>query len=104
MNTYETGQHVLADAGQEIRSEALCHNAIDHQYGRRVERDGSWSIYHVFTGIPAKIQGYSLTGLSRRRATEGMLSLNRRNEARRHGNGRQLTRRLPSQEGGTCQP
>jgi hypothetical protein len=33
-----------------------------------------------------------------------MLSLNRCNEVRRHGNGRPLTRRLPGQEGGTSQP
>ena len=104
MNGHETRQHARADAGQKIRSEAERHDSMDCQYGRRVERDGSWSIYHVFTGIPAKIQGYSLTGLSRRRATEGMLSLNHRNEARRHGNGRSLTRRLHCQEGGACQP
>jgi hypothetical protein len=74
------------------RTEQVGHDSIDHQYGRRVEQDGSWSIYHVFTGIPAKIQGNSLTGLSRRRATEEMLSLNRRNEARRRENGASQSR------------
>jgi hypothetical protein len=104
MNTHETGQHAPADTRRKSRSEATCHDSIDYQYGRRVERDGSWSIYHVFTGIPAKIQGLAMTGMSHDRATEGMLSLNRRNEARRREHGRSLTRRLAGQEGFSCQP
>lgn len=58
-------------------------DSMDHHYGRRVERDGSWSIYHVFTGIPAVVDGRSLTGMSRTCATQGMLAMNRRNEGRR---------------------
>jgi hypothetical protein len=46
--------------------------------------DRSWSIYHVFTGVPADIGGHAMTGPSRSNATEGMRSLNRRNERRRH--------------------
>jgi hypothetical protein len=57
---------------------------MDHQYGRRVEEDGSWSVYHVFTGVPAEIQGRWMTGMSRTDATQDMLSLNRRNEGRKH--------------------
>lgn len=48
----------------------------DHQYGRRVEADRSWTVYHVFTGIPAHVNGASLVGLSRSEATKNMLSLN----------------------------
>lgn len=48
----------------------------DHQYGRRVEADRSWTVYHVFTGIPAHVNGASLIGLSRSEATKSMLSLN----------------------------
>jgi hypothetical protein len=51
--------------------------ALDHQYGRRVEMDRSWTVYHVFTGEPARIDGVMLTGLSRWQATDRMLSLNR---------------------------
>ena len=51
----------------------------DRQYGRRVEADRSWTIYHVFTGIPAHVDGAFLTGLNHSDATIGMLSLNRRN-------------------------
>lgn len=52
------------------------------QYGRRVETDRSWTIYHVFTGVPAHINGNMMIGLTRRIATDRMLSLNRCNEAR----------------------
>lgn len=55
----------------------------DEQYGRRVEADRSWTIYHVFTGIPASREGLEMTGLSRSVATDGMLKLNRRNEVGR---------------------
>jgi hypothetical protein len=53
------------------------------QYGRRIEADRSWTIYHVFTGVPASAGGQAMTGLSRADATRGMLSLNRENVARR---------------------
>ena len=58
------------------------HGALDHHYGRRVEVDRSWTVYHVFTGVPARIGGNTMTGLSRMAATDRMLSLNRRSEAR----------------------
>jgi hypothetical protein len=48
----------------------------DHQYGRRVEADHSWTVYHVFTGIPAHVNGASMIGLSRSEATNSMMSLN----------------------------
>jgi len=56
---------------------------MDHHYGRRIESDRSWSVYHVFSGIPADVGGRSMAGLSRSDATQRMLSLNRRNEERR---------------------
>jgi len=88
MNSYtnetETRLHALAVATWENEGGASRQDSMDHQYGRRVEGDGSWSIYHVFTGVPAKIHDHSMIGLSRSHATAGMLSLNRRNEERRH--------------------
>ena len=61
----------------------------DEQYGRRIEADRSWTIYHVFTGVPASRGGQEMIGLSHSAATDGMLSLNRRSEGRRkeHMNG-----------------
>lgn len=55
----------------------------DEQYGRRIEADRSWTIYHVFTGVPASREGQEMIGLSHSAATDGMLSLNRRNDVRR---------------------
>lgn len=50
---------------------------LDHQFGRRIESDRSWTVYHVFTGVPARRGGKPMTGLSRAEATDGMVSLNR---------------------------
>ncbi|WP_217577828.1 hypothetical protein [Mesorhizobium sp. GbtcB19] len=60
------------------------HDFRDRQYGRRVEADRSWTVYHVFTGIPAHVEGALLVGLTRAQATKNMLDLNRRSaEARK---------------------
>ena len=37
------------------------------QYGRRVEADRSWPVYHVFTGVPAREHDRPMTGLCRSR-------------------------------------
>lgn len=52
-------------------------------YGRRVEMDRSWTVYHVFTGLPADAGGGVMTGLSRADATDKMMSLNYRCGRRR---------------------
>lgn len=62
---------------------AVGHGPMHHQYGRRIEADRSWTVYHVFTGIPARFGGDAMTGLSRLDATSGMLRLNLRNTDRR---------------------
>lgn len=62
---------------------AAHHDSMDHHYGRRIEADRSWSIYHVFTGVLAHIRGKPMEGLSHSEATRGMLGLNHRNAARR---------------------
>jgi hypothetical protein len=46
------------------------------QFGRRVESDRQWTVYHVFSGVPAIISGHELSGLSRATATASMLWLN----------------------------
>ena len=55
----------------------------DHQYGRRVEVDRSWTVYHVFTGVTARVGNDDLIGLNRSQATSSMMSLNLRNAERR---------------------
>lgn len=57
-------------------SEANRLDPQDHQYGRRVEVDRSWTVYHVFTGVPADAGCGATTGLSRVDATDRMMSLN----------------------------
>mgnify|MGYP006904089240 CR=1 FL=1 len=52
-------------------------------YGRRVELDRSWTVYHVFTGVPAGGGCGAMTGLSRAGAAEKMMSLNRHSHMRR---------------------
>jgi hypothetical protein len=47
-----------------------------HQYGRRVEIDRSWTVYHVFTGVVANSCFGATTGLSKVDATDRMMSLN----------------------------
>jgi hypothetical protein len=54
-------------------------DSIDHLFGRRIESDRSWTVYHVFTGIPARADEQAMIGLTRSDATEDMLFLNRRN-------------------------
>lgn len=56
--------------------------SVDHQYGRRIETDRSWTVYHVFTGVPADSDAGATTGLNRAEATDRMTSLNRRVEKR----------------------
>jgi hypothetical protein len=93
----EFERHALAVAVWENEGGAPGQDSMDHQYGRRVEQDGSWSVYHVFTGVPAEIQGRRMTGMSRTNATQDMLALNRRNEGRRHK--RKLTAGSPTDRG-----
>lgn len=91
-NSHTEPTETIADLGidrWENEGGANGHDFLDHHYGRRVEADRSWTVYHVFTGIPARIDGSAMTGLSRKAATNGMLSLNRRTEARRR-DGRSL--------------
>ncbi|PSJ56753.1 hypothetical protein [Kumtagia ephedrae] len=82
-NGTDNGRHALAIDIWENEGGTSGRDSMDHHYGRRVEADGTWSIYHVFTGVPADIGGGSMTGLSRSAATTGMTSLNLRNEHRR---------------------
>jgi len=79
----ERERHDRAIGDWDNEGGASVRTAGDEQYGRRIEADRSWTIYHVFTGIPARREGLEMIGLSRSVATDGMLSLNRRNEVGR---------------------
>lgn len=48
-----------------------------HQYGRRIEANRSWTVYHVFTGVPADSNAGATMGLNRAEAMDRMMTLNR---------------------------
>jgi hypothetical protein len=78
----ELRRRLWAIGAWENEGGAPAHDAFDYQYGRRVENDGSWTLYHVFTGVPANVGGHTMTGLTQLEATDSMLSLNPRNGLR----------------------
>ena len=96
MNTTASGQmlcNCVASTVPEYEDGASRLDFMDHQVGRRIEADRSWTVYHVFTGIPAHVGGAIMIGLTRADATKNMLDLNRRNaERRRNWNGARLAR------------
>jgi hypothetical protein len=97
-NETEFARHALAIGIWENEGGAPGSDSMDHHYGRRVEADRSWSIYHVYTGLLADIRGQSMIGLSRSEATEGMRSLNLRNERRQRERNRLVTRDIKDNE------
>nr|WP_244953778.1 hypothetical protein [Stappia indica] len=78
---HDTGR--MAISVWENEGGAACRSRMDEQFGRRIEQDRTWTIYHVYTGVPASSDGSDMTGLSRMDATDGMLFLNNRNSERR---------------------
>jgi hypothetical protein len=82
-NETQLDRRALAISVWENEGGARAPDTPDDQFGRRVEMDRSWTIYHVFTGVPARVDGSALTDLSRSAATDGMLSLNLRSVNRR---------------------
>lgn len=82
MNTRSNGNErsrtALALSAWENEGGAPDRRSYAQQYGRRIEADRSWTVYHVFTGIPARIGGDVMSGLSRSDATGSMLCLNLR--------------------------
>jgi hypothetical protein len=48
------------------------------QYARRVEGNGTWTVYLVYSGIPARSAERTYRGLAKREATDIMQQLNAR--------------------------
>ncbi len=86
-NETESRRDVRAIDIWENEGGAPRRDSLDEQYGRRIEADRSWTIYPVLSGVPANSDGGAMTGLSRLDATDGMLSLNRRNDERHKDRG-----------------
>lgn len=47
------------------------------RYDLRQEKNGSWTVIDIFTGVPAASDGRDLTGLDREDASDIMTALNR---------------------------
>ncbi|RWK43165.1 hypothetical protein [Mesorhizobium sp.] len=81
-NQTDPQRNTTAIAVWENEGGAPGRDLTGHQYGRRVEADRSWTVYHVFTGVAARVGDDDLIGLSRSQATSRMMSLNLRNAER----------------------
>lgn len=81
----ETGlrPNTVAIAIWENEGGAPGRDLTEHQYGRSVEADRSWTVYHAFTGATARVGNDDLIGLNGSQATSRMMSLNLRNAERR---------------------
>jgi hypothetical protein len=82
-NETELRRNTVAIATWENEGGALGRDLTEHLYGRRVEADRSWTVYHVFSGVAARVGDDDMTGLSRSQATSRMMSLNLRSAERR---------------------
>jgi hypothetical protein len=47
-----------------------------YQYGKRIEVDGRWTIYHVFTGVPAQFGPWEMVHLNESTARRTLNTLN----------------------------
>ena len=45
-------------------------------FGRRIERDGTWTIYHVFSGAPAQYGAWDMEGLTGMVASRALRTIN----------------------------
>jgi hypothetical protein len=69
-------RNTAAIAIWENEGGASSRDLTEHHYGRRVEVDRSWTVYHVFTDATARVGNDDLIGLNRSQATSSMMSLN----------------------------
>lgn len=47
-----------------------------YRYGKRVEANGTWTIYHVFSGVPAEYAKWKMVGLNVKTAERALRILN----------------------------
>ena len=47
-----------------------------YQYGKRVEINGTWTVYHVFTGVPAQFGPWEMVELNAKTALRALRILN----------------------------
>jgi len=66
--------HVDPSALKRTRPEAGPKDG--YRYGRRIEHNGTWTIYHVFSGEPAIYGAWNMIGLNIRTAERALRILN----------------------------
>ncbi|MBL0375498.1 hypothetical protein JJB09_26170 [Rhizobium sp. KVB221] len=45
-------------------------------FGKRIERDGTWTIHHVFSGVPAQYGTWNMQGLTEQVAKRALRTIN----------------------------
>ncbi len=83
IHEFDDDQNIFDIGVWENEGGALHRFSMHHHYGRRIERNGSWTVYHVYTGLAAELGKRATTGLNETTATRMMLSLNAHNVERR---------------------
>ena len=51
-------------------------HAGGYRYGKRIELNGTWTIYHVFSGVPAEYAAWKMVGLNVTTAARALRILN----------------------------
>ncbi|WP_082910276.1 hypothetical protein [Sinorhizobium glycinis] len=74
-------EHALTISVWESEGGAPDRSGRLYRYGRRFEGDGTYTIYHVFTGEAAKIGPWEMVGLSPKNAARALRILNNPQEA-----------------------
>ena len=69
-------EHALVISAWESEGGAPNRSGQLDQYGRRFDGDGTYSIYHVFTGETAEIGPWKMEGLSPKNAVRALRILN----------------------------
>ncbi|WP_150497784.1 hypothetical protein [Roseibium aquae] len=62
---------------------APAQDSMHSEYGKRIETDGTWTIYHVFSGGPATIGGDLMQGMTLKDTLDQMQRAKFRNCERR---------------------
>ncbi|UVC08900.1 hypothetical protein IHQ71_27940 [Rhizobium sp. TH2] len=65
-------------AARQFRERAtpVSGEAGGYSFGRRVEPNGTWTIYHVFSGVPAEFASWKMVGLHVKTADRALKILN----------------------------
>jgi hypothetical protein len=69
-------EHALAISAWEAEGGAPNRSGQRDEYGRRFEGDGTYTIYHLFTGEAAEIGPWKMEGLNPKNAARALHILN----------------------------